>query len=271
MKYVKKIIATSHVDSYGDMFALEALESLVEQIKTMYIPVNIEHDLRIPPHGRLISAKLIMLEDGEYAVEAVSEIFEESDKIELVNNSREMPLYTYDIDTLGIHYDLTYKDPESQKIIKEISTVFNATPQEEVKKALEPISILTIGGAFILGAVAGGFFNKLGSDAWDALKEKLKRLLKKQGEKSNERLLTFKFTLISEDSKTISEIILTNPNDDDIESFFNHGFKQLDEISPKYTAPSIGLKKIVFCYSHGKLSLEYGVRKDAVPIYPKTT
>lgn len=252
------------------MIAPEALKSMVGQINEKYIPIGTEHDPRIPPQGRLISSKLIRLDDGAYAVEGVAEIFEKDDEIGKIDNSRQMPLKTYNIDTYGIRYDQTYKDSESQKIINDIAYLLNASIQEEIKKAFEPISILTIVGAFILGAVAHGFLNKLGADAWDALKEKIKQLQRKKKGQVKERLLIYEFTLINEDTKTIAEIILANPTDEDIDSFFNSGLKQLDELVPKYFAPHLGLSKIVFGYFNKKLIMQFGVRKDAVPIYPNS-
>ena len=79
MKKIKGIYATSNVDNHGKAFSVEALKMLVEQINNSYMPMGVEHDPRIPPIGRIISAKLIKRDDGSYAVEGISEIFEEGD------------------------------------------------------------------------------------------------------------------------------------------------------------------------------------------------
>jgi hypothetical protein len=53
--------------------------------------------------------------------------------------------------------------------------ILGARAVEESKKALEPVSVLTIG----VGLVAAGFLKKLGEDAYVALKEKLKAVFSK--------------------------------------------------------------------------------------------
>lgn len=60
------IIATTHRDSEGDKLALEALYSLVDGIRSSYIPIWDEHDPRKPPLGRIASAEVCERNDGEY-------------------------------------------------------------------------------------------------------------------------------------------------------------------------------------------------------------
>jgi hypothetical protein len=270
MKYVKGIIATSHIDSHGDMLSPEGLKDMVKQINTQYIPIMIEHDPRIPPKGRIKSAKLIKLKDGHYAVEGIKEIFEEGDDISEVDSSREMPLPTNEFGVLQVMFDRSYGDKESQQIINDISNLLNSSPQKYEKKALEPISVLIIGGGFILGGIITGFFNKLGADAWDALKIKLKKLLqtKKKRKDAQDKLLIFQFTLFKEGVVVNTEVILTNPSDDIIENFLENGLKKLDYILPLHIEKFPEVKKIVFNYSNNNLSILFSVRKDAILIYP---
>lgn len=128
---------------------------------------------------------------------------------------------------------------------------------------------MTIGGAFILGGVAGGFFNQIGADTWELFKEKLKLLFrnKKTGEK--EKLLSFEFTTEKDGNIMNVEIILMNPKDEDLENFLETGLKSFDTILPKYFNSEIGLKKIVMEYSDNSIKVNFGIRKDAVPIFPK--
>jgi len=58
------IMATSHVDLHGDILSHKALESLVDQIKSQYLPINVNHDIKGHPIGRLISAEIIKLPDA---------------------------------------------------------------------------------------------------------------------------------------------------------------------------------------------------------------
>ena len=268
MKYVKGTIATSHIDRHGDMLSPEGLKDMVKQINTQYIPLMVEHDPRIPPQGRMKSANLKKLEDGHYAVEVINEIFEEGDEIDVVDSSREMPLPIYDSEVLQITYDRSYRDAESQHLINDISNLLGSSPQEYEKKALEPISILIIGGFYLIGKIASGFLNKLGSDAWEALKSKLKILFEKKKKEAKENLLMFQLSISVEGLIVNTEIIMTNPSDDDIDFFFEKGLSKLDEILPSLINKNPEVKKIVFSFADKGLSLLFSVRKDTIPIYP---
>lgn len=270
MKYYNGIFATTHIDLQNERMALPALESMIEQANQYYIPVNIEHDPRIPPIGRIISAQLKQLDDGEYAVEGVIEAFESGDESLLqAGDKREIRLLEHSFDHLDISYDRNYENASDQELIQDINSLLKtkSNPQIQIKKALDPISTLTIGGAFILGGVAAGFLGKIGSDAWDTFKEKLKILLNKKKVEEKEKLLSFEFTIENDGYKINVEVILSNPTDNDIESFLENGLKNIDAILPNYFNQEIGLKKIVMEYADNAIKVKFGVRKDAVPLF----
>jgi hypothetical protein len=143
-------------------------------------------------------------------------------------------------------------------------------PQQEIKKSLEPLSILAIGGAFILGGIANGFLGKIGSDAYDSIKSKITELFQKKAkEKKHEALLVFSF-LISVDEYHIEvETILTNPTSEDIDNFLKSGLHQLDSLVLEYFDKNAGLRRITTRYENKELHLIFGVRKDAVPMFPE--
>src|SRR4030065_241004 len=151
MKKLPARLTSTHIDRHNDRMALSALESLVTHINTAYLPVGIEHDPRIPPVGRIASAEIKELEDGEYAVDAILDIFESGDIIELTDSKRLLPIHENIVGELHISYDRNFRNAEDQILIKEIGELFDARPQEEMKKALDPITVLTIGGAFLRG------------------------------------------------------------------------------------------------------------------------
>lgn len=75
---IKGIGATTHLDRHNCKIDKEALEDLVKSVNGEYaIRIGIEHDSLIMPIGKILSGKLIKLEDGEYAVELEQEMFEE--------------------------------------------------------------------------------------------------------------------------------------------------------------------------------------------------
>ncbi len=270
MRLFRGILATSHADRHNEIMPVETLKVMADQINSQYIPMGVEHDPRIPPLGRLISAQVVQLEDGEYAVEGMGEIFEPQDKYELKNDGRVIPLHKLNTKNIEISFDRNYRDQEDQQIIKEIGMLLGSSPQEEIKKSFDPISILTIGGAFVLGGIANGFLRKIGSEAYDALKTKLSKLLKRKGQKRDkENLLVFSFLIDVEGTQIEIETVLTNPSEDDINEFFNTGISQLDHIVPDYLDGNSGVRRITAEYSNKEVKIKFGVRKDAIPIFPK--
>lgn len=76
---VKSIGATTHLDKHNCRIAKEALESATKDINEgMYaIGVGMEHDSSIMPIGKVVSGKLVELDDGEYGLEIEQELFDE--------------------------------------------------------------------------------------------------------------------------------------------------------------------------------------------------
>lgn len=75
---VKGIGATTHIDKHNCMIAKEALKDAVKDINEgLYaIGVGIEHDSTIMPIGKVISGKMVKLDDGEYGIEIEQELFD---------------------------------------------------------------------------------------------------------------------------------------------------------------------------------------------------
>jgi len=249
---------------------LGALESLVESINSSHTPMGIQHDPRIAPVGRVASAQIRQLDDGEYAAEGVVEFFEPGDEIRLIDDGQELPIHRYEGQGLEILFDRNFRDSEDQVLIEEIGGLFGTRPQEEVKKALDPLTVLTIGGAFVLGSIARGFFSKLGGDAYETLRNRLKKLFARRKAGEKEKLLVFRAAVAAADYDVEVVVVLSNPTDQDIKDFLEAGLSTLDGVVQACWDPQSGLKRLVFEYSGKRLTLKFGVRKDAAPLYPKT-
>ena len=257
---------TTHLDRHGERFTLESLKIAKMQIEKNIIPQGIEHDPRIEPIGRIISAEISKLEDGEYALDAIAEFFNDLNNLDDIND-RELIVHEYSENSLEIRSDRNYRDKENIQLINEVSSLLKCSnqPQEEVKKSVEPISVFWICGAFILGGISSGFFNKIGSDTFDLLKSKLSNLLTRKKEGEKEKLLAFDFTIT--DKKCNVEIIITNPSSEDIELVMKKGFEELDKILPKYfeIQSKKPIKKLVFELNDKKIKFKFGVRSDGIP------
>ena len=124
MRKVQEILATSHVELHGDQMTLEALEGMAHQTKVQYLPVTVEHHIRYAPIGRIVSAEVIRLQDGEYALQATLEQFEETDSLESVTgDGRRIALGYQEIQTIALEYDRAFWDKEGQELLDELSQV----------------------------------------------------------------------------------------------------------------------------------------------------
>jgi len=249
---------------------IEALETMVQSANSSYIPVGIQHDPRIAPVGRVASASIRKFDDGEYGVEGIIEFFERGDKFELDANQRTLVTKKYESGRLEIEYDRNFRNTEDQLLIEKIAGLFGTRPIENVKKALDPITVLTIGGAFILGGVAQGFLSKLGENTYEVLKQGLKKLFARKKTGEDEKLLMFRAVVFSGKNEVETMIILTNPSGEDIDDLVDLGLSELDKAVRACWDPKSGLRRLVFEYSDKHLILKFGVRKDAVPLYPKS-
>jgi hypothetical protein len=168
-----------------------------------------------------------------------------------------------------ISFDRNFRGTEDQKLLSELTSSINAKLQEEFRKALDPISVLAIGGAFLLGGIANGFLGKLGSDGYEALNQALKDLFSKPKKGEMDWLLMLEFELESQGKRFIVEIIASNPTQDEIESLPTLELQGLDELVADIFTPNTGLKKLVFELGENGIGLKFAVRRDCVPLVPK--
>lgn len=147
-------VSTTHVDRHNERFTRGALEGAAEQASTDYITVLWNHDIRYPPLGRQIAAEVVPLDDGEFALEATAELWERGDIAEsLRGDGRSIRLHTHeDYEKFAVRYDRTFRDPRGWSLVQELADMSGTKPQEESKKALEPVSTLVI----VSGAVRPG-------------------------------------------------------------------------------------------------------------------
>ena len=237
MKILKGVFATTHRDSHNEALAPEGIEMLVEHMNSRCIPIWIQHDPRIPPAGRCIRAEVQTLPDGELAVVGEAEIWEAGDAVPFLPNRR-MPLGEPDDDRPFVSFDRSLSDEATLQDLREIERLIGCHARSELKKAVDPLTVLTIGGTFVGCAIANGFLKQLGADAYKTLKEKLKGVFRRRREAAMyidnppENLFIFKAFVQDEKGKCSVETIITNPSDEDIERFFPSGLQKLDSILP---------------------------------------
>lgn len=266
MEYLVGILATTHKDLEGDKLPKEALEEFVMQANQNIILNNVEHDPRIPPIGRLISAKLVELDDGEFAIEGITEIFDNNFSNPKDLGDRKVQCINYNIGEFSIQFDKGFEENGHKRSIDEIGEIFHTCPSKSIKKSIEPVEILMITGGFILSKFADGFLKELGKDAYLLFKNKLKDIYNKKNKK--EKLLKFEFTVINNDTVLNFDFILTNPNELDIDIFMDNVLSRGNEILKPFCEiiSDKPVRKIVFEVVNGELVFIFGIREDGAPI-----
>ena len=169
---------------------------------------------------------------------------------------------------LEVVKDREFSNVDDSVVVDELAQLLKSDlpPKTEIKKSLEPIAVLTIAGGFVLSGIAGGFLGRLGEDAYGLLKQKLSRLFSKRGPEKSERLLRFRFTIHRGSEEVNAEVILTNPDEKMLDSFFRQGLKTVDQTIASMFSSLKGVATVVFEHNRDGLGVKFAIRDDAVPL-----
>lgn len=268
MKKIQGIMATTHIDRQGDQITREELETIANQIREHYFPLTYEHDIRNAPIGRIVTAEVIKLQDGEYALQSTSELFEESESLELLSgDGRRIKIRDQDIQSISVDYDYTFRDKEGQELLYELSQISGEKeePRELAKKALEPVSTFLIAaGVFIFGSIATGFFSKLGSDLYERLKNALIKYARKKA--PSDQILDFCFLVKEHDTTYEIHVLVVNPSEQKLLELFVSKFAGVDTLLASLHLSESDIAKVFFEYENQRLLVRYAVRNDCVPL-----
>jgi hypothetical protein len=271
MKRLETVISNTHIDSQGEQMTREALESLTSSISLSYIPVGIEHDPRIPPQGRIVSGFVRECVDGEFEAVAIMELFEDNDGIREPEDDREVVVPVLCGSGLVVSSDWTHRFEVDQSDIAEIANIFNSKPVYDLKKSADPISVLTIGGAFVLGGIATGFLGQVGVDGWSFVKERIVRIFARKENRKGEQLFVFSALLDVNQVNVEAKVILTNPTQQELDDFLMNGLQTLDKVIPIYLRNSPDIRWLTFEAKGGDVELKFAVRKDCRPLAPRAS
>jgi hypothetical protein len=266
MKRQRGIIATTHVVPDGNRLAPSALEGIARQIQEVFIPVNVEHDPRLPVIGRIVGAEIKELGDGELGLEAVIELFEPDDQLPPLDETRPVVMRSYELNRLQVIFDRGLRGPEDQADILELSNALGTTAEEDHKWALEPLTILTIGAAFALSHFAKEFLAAAGKDTYEFVKAKIKRIMRRRRPDETERLLKLEFELYEGERRIWVDVLLTNPTDNEIDTILVEGLNEIQKLTAAVLATNEPVRRLVLSYSQESLQILYGVRFDGVPL-----
>ncbi|MBD1926327.1 hypothetical protein H6F74_08710 [Trichocoleus sp. FACHB-90] len=270
MRKVKIVMAQSGVIDQ----VLTPPEVIVESAKQRnqeYIPLTIGHDIRKPPIGRVISAEVVVLDDGTHLLEGEAEIFDGSANFDLPSeNGKCVKIRVQEVDKFQVLGNQTFEEDEDvADLYQELRALGGGDPDQVYREdSVDPISLLIIGfGVFTLQGIANGFFSKLGEDLYEKLKLKLKKIFEKKSLKQKENLLQFQIFVKSHTGRTIEvNVVITNPSQNDLSGFFDFVPSMLDTMLSSLPIDDLDVCRVVFSYEFTQLKLLYILRSDGVPI-----
>lgn len=248
----------------------EVIVKSAKQYNEEYIPLTIEHDIRNPPIGRVISAEVVVLDDGTHLLQGEAEIFEESDDLEtLPKNGKSIKIPAEEVDKFMVFSNQTFEeDQDVAELYQDLRKLGGRDLSREYREdSVEPLSLLVIGfGIFALQGISNGFFSKLGEDLYEKLKLILKKIFEKKS-LTEERLLQFQFFVNSNAGRAIEvNVVITNPSQKDIDNFFGFFSTKLETMLSELKLDNLDICRVVFSYEFTQLKLLYMLRSDGVPI-----
>ena len=262
----RQIIATTLRDLHGEQMTRAALDEIVREVRTHYIPLGYEHDPRFPPLGRIIGAQVIELADGEQAAEAILE-FWDSDPTQLAieSDDREFPRAA-DASSPGVRFGRSFLDDEAAAAIAALGEITGSTPVMISKKNLEPIPVLMlILGTFAIGGIAQGFLSKLGEDLYTALRDRLSGLFEHRDDPG---LLEIVVGVVVAGRQIEMIVVLESPNAKGISDLFKRLPAALDRQLPEIISKSKGrpVQRVVATWRRGRLVPMHILDSHGVPI-----
>lgn len=175
-----QIIATTSTDLHGDNLSKDELQQLFEQMTDPMI-MNQEHDFTKPPICKSYNKQLYQLESGEWAIKCDVDIFDEEAFDRYGGFSISFTTCRYTIDpnnepSIEIRFNpRIFNRDEILKIMDFSGIPIQIDILELKQKGLEIPAIIFL--SFATGAIASGFFNKLGGDIYDVLKRQIIKVL----------------------------------------------------------------------------------------------
>ena len=257
MRMLKQIVATTHADRHGESFALEALEEMANQVASRCVPVLHEHDPRIPPLGRTVSAEVIRLPDGEHALVVKWESFGACDVAPPVDPGRRIELREYS-DGVSVDVDRSYRHDCDCDVLSQLEAQGVAITWVE-KKALDPISVLAI------AALVTGFFGKMGADLWDSVWAGVRKLLAHRRRTEVEFLLVLEIQLRAVSGPLSVAVILDSPSESEVDRFIRDIERLMRAVAPELLALGHEIVRVVMHYEDGELRPSYVIRSDGYP------
>jgi hypothetical protein len=276
---LKGIGATTELDRHNCRITKGALEDAANKVNNSgSVPsVGLNHDRTIMPFGKVISAEVLPMDNGEYKMEIIQEVFEEIYFTELEDGTRlilnksscdERPFTEDDYDSDDITVNIDFVNFESQEDINKIQELvdeYDALNGTIARKALipDPEIIFQIGNGIVMYLLSKKVIDSVGDrvinnvlDEVDKFYSMTKELVVKYSKlvipKNRPQTYVFKMW---DDCNIELVVVTTSPNEvmDSIDK------EKLESITEKlnYLRLHFNPRRIQFLYEDGTWVFNY--------------
>jgi hypothetical protein len=258
---IREVIGTTtHVDSSGEQLTREELRRFLELSTGRMMPVFNQHDHALPPAGRQVRSELRQLEDGEWGLVGIWQIWEPGDEHPGPDEEgREIAIREHPVGEMVASIDASLESPEHLQDVADIEKL-GFRIRRERRKALDPGSVLVI-AAGIGSLVAGGFLAEIGKDAWVGLRERIKSV--RERDPAAAKRIVFSFSLHG-DRTVEANVVLDNPTPEQIDRLFDEGFARIDRALEAVTRDG-DAARVAFRGDDPDFSMLYTVDKHGFP------
>lgn len=265
MRKYEVVLVKGGIDSHGDVWTVEALESSAQVFNAQYTPVGVEHDIRQAPVGRVIEARVVCTDSGVHELRGTLALWDEADTEEsLSGDGRAVAIGEPPGAPFAVLYDRAWEGTEDLAFITDLARLVDGAPKFVIKKAVDPIGTLVIvAGAFAVGALAKSFFGELGKDLYNALKAKLRDYFARSRVRG--RRLVFTLYVGPDQQLTEVQVIIDNVGPQAIEAFLSSGLQAVDETVAAILARPNDIARIALEYQESRIHVLYTMRRDGVP------
>lgn len=194
MEEFEGVIASTRKDLHNEILTIDELKQLSEETYNNTTLVYYDHHETLPPLGILTKSWIEVNEEGIHELKCSGYLFNKENK-SLSDTGLQAPLITELSKEdrgrifksafpsnmphfLGLAYDPQNFDTQDvNNAADKITEVVDIDVRIKRRKADIPPDILWLGLVFAAGSIAGGFFKKMGEDAYSGVKSSYTRLI----------------------------------------------------------------------------------------------
>lgn len=192
---IKAVVATTHIDQHNCKITKQALEDAVDMINNgNAVPaMGLDHDMAVPPLGKVTDAWLEPMEDGEYKMFVIQETFDSYKEIILpdgtvayeeclINNNKpfSLSLDKQAPNKLQIHTDFVNFESTRQfeRFLSDIKEVGDFEEKHFARKALipDPEIIVTLTQGLITYILSKKLVDKASDKIIDSMVDDISKL-----------------------------------------------------------------------------------------------